>query len=252
MSSGKVALVYVKHGTGCVGDCGTGNGVTFSDDDGLSWSKELDVSAGFGVASGSLPGPGAGVQLRESGRLLAASHHSAYQHVYITYSDDSGLTWKTVPQNFAKMDESTLADLGNGEVLLNMRHQQEKTLGRAVSRSQDGGLTWSNITYDKTLIGPVCQGSLAAIGESVFFSNPADPGGRDKISVRRSDDGGKTWPVSLVIQDGGSAGYSSLVKGSIVDASHSGLLYESTAGGCIDFAIFSLSLQQSPTSDVVV
>merc|ERR1719345_469745 len=142
------------------------------------------------------------------------------------------------------MDESTLADLGNGEVLLNMRHTREKQLGRAVARSHDGGLTWTNITYDKALLGPVCQASLASIGKSVFFSNPADTHARDKLTVRRSDDGGRTWVGSLLIQSGRSAGYSSLVKGTVLDADHSGILYESALqGGCIEFSTFALNLQ---------
>merc|ERR1711862_1019094 len=82
-------------------------------------------------------------------------------------------TWTTIDQKFPSMDEATMADLGAGNVLLNFRHRNEKTLGRGVARSSDGGLTWSDISYDSALPGPVCQGSLAAIGESVYFSNPA-------------------------------------------------------------------------------
>lgn len=241
LNSGKVALVYVKHEHECLGTCGTGNGVTFSDDDGLSWSDDLDISEGFGPAKGSLPGPGTGVQLQDSGRLLVASHHGANVGVYLSYSDDEGVTWKTLPNRFENMDEATLADLGNGEVLLNMRHPQEHTLGRAVSRSHDNGLTWDSITYDKTLVGPVCQGSLASIGKSVYFSNPANPNRREELTVRRSDDNGKTWPASLQIQSGKSFGYSSLLKDTLGDDNHSGVLYESTSAGSIDFALYPLN-----------
>eukprot|EP00746_Dinoflagellata_sp_MGD_P067816 gnl/MRDRNA2_/MRDRNA2_28005_c0_seq1.p1 gnl/MRDRNA2_/MRDRNA2_28005_c0~~gnl/MRDRNA2_/MRDRNA2_28005_c0_seq1.p1 ORF type:complete len:140 (+),score=19.33 gnl/MRDRNA2_/MRDRNA2_28005_c0_seq1:245-664(+) len=138
------------------------------------------------------------------------------------------------------MDEATLADLGKGKVLLNMRHPQEKSLGRAVARSHDGGLTWDSITYDKTLVGPGCQGSLASIGKSIYFSNPANPYSREGLTVRRSDDNGKTWLASLQIQSGKSWGYSSLVKDTLGD-DHSGVLYESSSEGSIDFALYPLN-----------
>ena len=82
-----------------------------------------------------------------SGRLLAVSHHGAYVHDFVTYSDTDGRTWKTIPQTFPKMDEvfaallilqliitlhtssltcvleAQMTQLPNGSVLLNMRHQ---------------------------------------------------------------------------------------------------------------------------------
>ena len=60
--SGKVVLVYVLHSAKCEADCGTGNGVSVSSDDGLTWAPAKDVSKDWGPASGSLPGPGNGVQ----------------------------------------------------------------------------------------------------------------------------------------------------------------------------------------------
>merc|ERR1712113_868074 len=136
----------------------------------------------------------------------------------------------TVNATFPGMDEATLADLGGGDVLLNMRHRNEKSKGRGVARSADGGLTWTAMTYDAELIGPVCQGSLATAGSSVYFSNPATTSGRNHLTVRKSNDGGRTWPSSLLIQEGSSAGYSSLVKGAIDGDSgtQGGILYEAT------------------------
>lgn len=251
MSSGEVALVYVNHSKGHGADLGSGNGVVFSSDDGVTWSQPRDISTGFGNAAGSLPGPGAGVELANSRRLLVVSHHGGYVDDYISYSDDGGTTWTTVAQAFPKMDEATLADLGDGNVLLNMRHRDEPTKGRAVARSSDGGSTWGNITFDSSLIGPVCQGSLAAFDGSVYFSNPASPSSRSHLTVRRSDDGGFTWLSKLEIQEGASAGYSSLVQGSVGDADHGGILYESTSPGSIDFATFPLALGSDPFEVVV-
>lgn len=265
LRSGRIVLVYVKHAGSektcnwCVDN--VGNGVVNSDDDGLTWSAERDVSEQFGVAKGSMPGPGAGVELAGTGRLLVVSHRGAYEMDFITYSDDGGETWSTLPQSFPKMDEAAFADLGNGEVLLNMRHEKEDILGRAVSRSYDAGMTWSAVSFEPALPGPISQASLAALGGSIFFANPAsskkgaDPandgkGGlvylpttRVKLTVQRSDDGGRSWKKLRVLREGRSWGYTSLVQGSLFDDAHSGVLYEATDPGRpsgIDFAIFDL------------
>ena len=90
----------------------------------------------FGPASGSLPGPGTALQLTagdHKGRLLVPSHHSAYVHDFVSYSDDDGKTWQTITQVFPKMDEAALTQLPNGSVLLNMRHTASKTMGRAIA-----------------------------------------------------------------------------------------------------------------------
>lgn len=100
-SKGKVILVFVKHSPKCTGDCGTGNGMVISDDDGVSWEAPLDISTDFGKASGSLPGPGVALQT-STGRLLVVSHHSAYQEDYVTISDDEGGTWHTINQSKKK------------------------------------------------------------------------------------------------------------------------------------------------------
>lgn len=240
LSDGRVALTYVFRNSGGAA-VGSGDGIVFSSDDGATWSEPQDISSGFGDVKGSMPGPGAGIQL-DTGRLLLVSHYGAYVDDYVTYSDDQGATWTTVDHKFPGMDEATMADLGGGNVLLNFRHRDEKTRGRAFSRSSDGGLTWSDISYDSALIGPVCQGSLAAIGSSVYFSNPASTSGRNHLTVKKSEDGGNTWSASHEVQSGTSAGYSSLVQGTVQDEEHGGIVYESTSAGCIDFKTFPLAM----------
>ena len=59
--SDKIVLIYVLHTPKCQADCGSGNGVSISSDGGLTWTVQ-DVSKMWGAASGSLPGPGNGVQ----------------------------------------------------------------------------------------------------------------------------------------------------------------------------------------------
>jgi len=241
----RIILTYVKHTPKCGGDCGVGNGMTYSEDDGKTWSKEMDLSKMWGKASGSLPGPGMGLVLSsgpKKGRLLAVAHHSAYQEDYVVISDDAGKTWAPNARTFPKMDEAQMTQLTNGTVMLNMRHKAAKTLGRGVAFSNDGGSTFGPITFEKELISPVCQGSTVTFGGSTYFSNPASTSGRNHCTVRKSADG-VNWPSKFLIEAGASAGYSALVGGPVGGTTHGGILFESTAGGSISFALFPLAMQ---------
>ena len=73
--------------------------------------------------------------------------------------------------------------------------------------SKDGGLTWTNPVEEETLIEPVCQGSLIryrGAKDWLLFSNPASLK-REKLTVRLSRDGGKTWPTAAALHDGPAA-----------------------------------------------
>eukprot|EP01047_Picozoa_sp_COSAG01_P036951 COSAG01_NODE_2908_length_6880_cov_42.122401_4_plen_221_part_00 len=213
---------------------------------GLTWTPDRDVSVGFGVAAGAEPGPGAGLVVTTADgkpRLLVSSHLGSYTEDYVSTSTD-GETWTTNPKGFAKMDESTMATCGKGQLVLNFRHRAEKTLGRGVSRSTDFGAHWTNVSYDKALVGPVCQGSLASAGQDdvLYFSNPHSSTLRDNLTIQRSSDCGRNWQASkLLVQAASCAGYSSLVQGSVdKQKTRGGILYESHTGG-IDFATFPLN-----------
>ena len=60
------------------------------------------------------------------------------------------------------------------------------------------------------LIEPVCSAGLLQTAAGLFFSNPASSTGRVSLTVRKSLDGGATWPRSLLVY-AGSAAYSVLV-----------------------------------------
>lgn len=239
----KIMLIYVKHNKTCSGDCGIGNGMVTSSDDGLTFSKDVDLSKMFGHASGSLPGPGAALQLRaggpHAGRILVPSHHRGYQEDYVTISDDGGVSWRTISTDFPKMDEAQMAQLVNGTVVLNMRHESAPDHVRAVSFSHNGGDTWSNITYDDALISPTCQASIATIAGATYFSNPASKTARDNITIRRM---GETtpgdWPDALIVQPAATSGYTCLVDQPIADGT-GGILFEDV-GNTISFAAFPL------------
>lgn len=178
-----------------------------------------------------MPGPGAGVELSGSGRLLLVVHCGPYRVDYVVFSDDIGRTWSVIPRGFPSMDEATMADLGNGNVILNMRHRREASLGRAVARSSDGGYTWTAVGYDAALVGHICQASLTAFRSHLFFSNPTSKG-RGFLTVKRSTDGGHKWSSMLLIQRHSTFGYSSIVQGVIPPGSSQlGILFESSLKG---------------------
>lgn len=241
-SDGSVVLVYVYriHPGAAEGD---GNAIVKSSDGGYTWSYPQDISNAFGAAKGSMPGPGAGIEVHTEklSRMVVVSHYGAYQKDYVTYKDPSG-DWTTIDTVFPKMDEATMADLGDGKLLLNFRHQHERTQGRAQSKSRDGGLTWTKIEYNTQLMGPVCQASLATTGDSVYFSNQDDVHARRNLTIKKSkrEDFGEKWSYVCTVQEEQSAGYSSLVQGAVGDSKHGGIVYESNDTGDIVFKRFLL------------
>ena len=135
-------------------------------------------------------------------------------------------------------DECQVIEKDDGTLLINMRNYWGRQGGRpdrgsmrALATSQDGGATWSELSFDQTLIEPICQASLirhaghGAADESpsrLLFSNPASPTDRVDLTVRLSYDSGKTWPVSRLLNAGRSA-YSNLA---ILPDGTIGCLYE--------------------------
>jgi len=240
--SGRIVLVYVKHKKGCVGDCGTGNGVVFSDDQGETWSEPLDISKEFGVASGAMPGPGTALQT-DTGRVMVISHQGPYVADRISYSDDDGVSWTTTETSFKGMDEAALTQLKNGSILANMRHQKASSLGRAVAVSNDNGETFGPISFDARLISPVCQASIVTFNNITYFSNPASKTSRSHLTIRKSLDSCATWDTqTYLVEKDASFGYSCLVNGELVHVpDHGGVVYEAT-DVTIKFQTFPLSL----------
>ena len=162
-------------------------------------------------------GPGRGIQLSKGkykGRLIIPSNHivagTKKNYSHIIYSDDRGSTWNLggiTPQD--SVNESTIAELSNGRLMLNMRNAG-KSRHRQIAISRNGGKKWSAIYPDTTLIEPVCEGNLIQYKfpgkkESLIFSNPASTSSRTQMTVRVSYDNGKTWPLKKLVYEGPSA-----------------------------------------------
>jgi sialidase-1 len=147
---------------------------------------------------------------------------------HVIYSKDSGSTWQlggTIPGG----EEASLVELDSGNLYINIRPVKPGV--RVTALSGDKGLTWQNISFDKALPDPACQGNIIKVekpGGSIYlFTNAADSLHREKMTVRLSNDECKTWSASKVLYEG-LASYSAL---SLIDDQSStiGCIFESGA-----------------------
>lgn len=227
--------------------------ITHSTDHGQTWAKPVEITAHAKKPAWRwyATGPGVGIQLRHGphkGRLVIPCDHSdggdatsggedkdgaaAAHGSHVIYSDDGGKTWKLGGAIGPGMNESAVAERRDGSLLINMRTHKglsEAKRRRGISTSADGGLTWSRVTFDDALIEPVCQASLLRVDDPkrpgrrlMLFSNPASKDKRAKMTVRLSEDDGKTWPAFKLLHEGPAA-YSCLT---VLPDGGVGCLYE--------------------------
>jgi sialidase-1 len=210
---------------------------TASVDDGMTWETVKEITATTKQPNWGwyATGPCHGLQITKGnykGRLVipcdnieTGTGRKGYSHV--VYSDDAGETWKlggVTPSISLNPNESTVAELADGKLLLNMRVSNNNNF-RMQSTSGDGGLTWSTPVSVPSLVDPVCQGSLTAatIGNQhlVFFSNPSSIN-RENMTIKSSADNGTTWNKQYTVFTGLS-GYSDLA---LLSDTQIGILYE--------------------------
>ncbi len=261
-NSSVVALMLARHAPGCAGVCEVGTAIVTSSDAGVTWTAPRDISAQIGTAAKSRPGPGLGLTLPEghphAGRMLASLAIGTYGSVQVVHSDDDGATWAAPAQPTLAghgFDESQLALLSNGSVIVMMRHVAENWKGKAVARSDDGGVSWTNASYWMSLYSPVCQASIARIGTALYYSaDNSSSHVRVRLTVQRSDDDGASWAEAMLV-DGGPSAYSCLVPTPLARGGGcacagtgpgscfpcGGLLYEA-AGPVLRFTRFPLAL----------
>jgi sialidase-1 len=230
--------------------------VAHSEDEGATWSVPRAITVDVKTKNWNwyATGPGNGIQLtrgKHQGRLVIPCDHrvegaadwkkTGYSHAI--YSDDHGKIWQrgeATPSN--GMNECAVVERADGSLLLNMRSYRGKGC-RAVAVSTDGGKTWSESTDDEQLVEPVCQASMIRYswpdGETksrMLFVNPASKS-REKLTIRLSEDEGKTWIASKLLY-AGSAAYSSVIA---LPDGRIGVLFERDGYKQISFAVVSLN-----------
>jgi sialidase-1 len=211
--------------------------ITQSDDNGNSWTEPEEITSSTKKDNWTwyATGPVHGIQLSKNeqykGRLVIPCDHieaeTRHYYSHVIYSDDKGKTWKlggSTPQH--QVNECSIAELDNGDLLLNMRNYDRDNKTRKTALSTDGGITWSDLKNDKALIEPICQGSLLGNDQrgskTLYFSNPASEKSRENMTLKYSDDDGASWSKAFVVHRGPSA-YSDMVQ---ISKQTIGILYE--------------------------
>jgi len=211
-----------------------------SDDDGLTWSKPINITAEVKKPEWCflLQGPGKGITMRDGTLVFAAQYQdppaqNRLPHSTIIYSKDHGKTWQCGAGAFDDTTEAQVVETEPGVLMLNCRYNRAAV--RVVMTTRDMGKTWQkHPTSMRSLIEPgSCMASLinvaAETGDKaagwLLFSNPDSTRGRRRTMIKASADLGQTWPAQqrLLLDEGNSAGYSCM---SMIDAKTVGILYE--------------------------
>ena len=233
--------------------------MSYSDDDGQTWSAPRDITPGIRQDWMKFlgTGPGTGIVLRtgeHKGRILVPayttnniSHLGGSQSSRLIYSDDHGVTWhageapndnrpvenkiihsSNMNNGGAQNTESTVLQLNNGDVKLFMRGL---TGDLQVATSKDGGVTWEKTIkrYPEVKDAYVQMSAIHTMHdgkEYVLLSNAAGPGRERKdglVHLARVEKNGElTWIKHHLIQ-GGEFAYNSLQD---LGNGEYGILYE--------------------------
>ncbi|WP_262703315.1 MULTISPECIES: sialidase family protein [Streptomyces] len=276
---GRVLLVHVRSAASATedrirrGEVSAADGrrvwLTYSDDDGASWSgaREITASTKRPEWRWYATTPGHALQLRygpHAGRIVIPGNHSLpptvpgddgtegrYNGGHDLLSDDDGATWRIGyvddnPDGYVNVNETTAAQLPDGRVYFNTRTDATAPGTRADAHSGDGGATLDlPFRPQAGLVAPVVECSVLHLGEpdALLFSGPADPAYRALMTVRTSFDGGVTWRAGHTV-NGLPAAYSDLVR---LDDATVGLLYETG-----DFSAYStITFRRIPMEELV-
>jgi sialidase-1 len=224
--------------------------LTTSDDDGLTWSAPINITA---AVQGRSPkwrlffnGPGRGIQLRDGALVFPAQYRDedGTPHSCFIISRDAGVTWTVsspaIPTQ-PPTSESQIAELSDGSLLLSMR-DESRSGRRAWSRFEwnaDGSNgTWS--AHWSTVPDPTCMAGLLGLPDGrLVFSNPNSSKERIALTVRSSSDGGQTWSDGLLI-DARPSAYSCLT---LLRDGRIGVIYETgenSSNETLTFSTFAL------------
>ena len=217
----------------------------YSDDDGLTWSEPEDLTATCKNPDWGwyATGPGVAIQLKSEqykNRIVIPANHSysinnkeeqVTEGVYgygshVLLSDDGGSSWRMSMAITPGCNESQVVELSDGRLMMNMRSYNGLS-SRAISYSEDGGETWSDIEHALQLADEQCQASIIEYGsyagkKMYLFSNPGNPWDRVYMTIRASYDDCNTWSNSKLIFAGPSA-YSCMT---VLPDGNIGLLFE--------------------------
>ncbi|MCE1198888.1 MAG: glycoside hydrolase [Marinilabiliales bacterium] len=216
-----------------------------SEDDGLTWSQPINITAQCKRPEWHLffQGPGRGITMRDGTLVFPAQFRDGEGVPWSTlvYSKDHGKSWRVATGAKPNTTEAQVVELSDGQLMLNMRDDRNRTdkgptNGRAVAITQDLGEHWTvHPSSNGALPESNCMASLLAekipfrgvTRSLLFFSNPNDKQARAHMTLKVSSDEGLTWPedCQAELNSVDSYGYSCLT---LVNDSVLGILYEGT------------------------
>lgn len=215
-----------------------------SEDDGLTWSEEINITSQIKDPKWHLmlQGPGKGITLKDGTLVFPAQYKDENEipHSTIIWSKDHGKTWQIAPGAKDETTEAQVIERNDGLLMLNMRDDRNRkdttiTNGRSVYTMEKLGAPWKKHASSRTntLQESNCMASLikedfmvnGQMKSLVLFSNPNTMKRRNHISIKVSFDDGETWDLdkTLLLDEGEGRGYSCMTK---VDDHTVGILYE--------------------------
>jgi len=215
-----------------------------SEDDGLTWSEEINITKQIKDPGWHLllQGPGKGITLKDGTLVFPAQFKDENEmpHSTIIWSKDHGKSWNIGTGAKENTTEAQVFERNDGTLMLNMRDNRNRsdsseTNGRSVYTSRDLGNTWMKHSTSRTnvLQESTCQASIikddfmvgGELQSLVLFSNPNTKKGRHHMSIKVSYDDGESWDLdnTLLLDAGTGTGYSCMTK---VDDTTVGILYE--------------------------
>ena len=198
--------------------------VSYSDDDGKTWSKPQDMTRILRdqIKDGRtlvIPGPGSGIALargKYAGRLVIPMNHGAQWGPSVVYSDNHGATWQPGGALHANIGESKCADLSDGSVLFVGNPGPPETRRRLTVITEGGTKNSTKFWHAEELSHVSCQGAVERYSWPkdgkpglILYSGPGVNSARARGTLRGSYDEGKTWPWKLMYYQGPS-GYSDI------------------------------------------